>query len=63
MHFLLLQENMVQTELEYKADINMLEKILHHQMQQKKLLQHDIENLKTGGRKLPPICMKDNVLE
>ncbi|XP_029043385.1 cilia- and flagella-associated protein 44 isoform X1 [Osmia bicornis bicornis] len=56
------KENMVQTELEYKADINMLENILDHQMQQKKLLQYDIENLKTGGRKLPPICMKDDVL-
>lgn len=53
---------MLQVELEHMADIATLESILHSQMQQKHLLQSDIENLRTGSRKLPPSCFKENIL-
>ncbi|XP_076637400.1 cilia- and flagella-associated protein 44 isoform X1 [Colletes latitarsis] len=56
------EENMLQTELEHKANITMLESILHSQMQQKQMLQYDVENLKTGPKKLLPICLKKSML-
>lgn len=49
---------MLEAELEHKADIAALENILHNQIEQKYMLQHDIERLKTGPRKLPALCLK-----
>nr|XP_012143308.1 PREDICTED: cilia- and flagella-associated protein 44 isoform X1 [Megachile rotundata] len=59
-HTLIPEENMLQIELDYKTDITKLENILYNQMQQKYLLQRDIENLKTGSKKLPSLCLKDS---
>ncbi|CAK9822070.1 Cilia- and flagella-associated protein 44 [Anthophora retusa] len=55
---LISETSMLQIELEHKADIIALENVLYNQMQQKLALQHDIESLKTGMRKLPPVCLK-----
>ncbi|XP_017757877.1 PREDICTED: uncharacterized protein LOC108549132 [Eufriesea mexicana] len=60
---LISEENMLQIELEHKADIAALENILYNQVQQKHMLQYDIENLKTGSRKLPAICLNQNTSE
>ncbi|XP_076234530.1 cilia- and flagella-associated protein 44 isoform X2 [Calliopsis andreniformis] len=56
------REDMLQVELEHMADIATLESILHSQIQQKHLLQCDIENLRTGSKKLPSRCLKENML-
>lgn len=48
---------MLQVEHEHKADIVALENILYNQIQQKHMLQYDIESLKTGSKKLPEICL------
>lgn len=53
---------MLQIDLEHKADIAMLESIVRSQMQQKHLLEYDIENLKPGLRKLAPNCLKKSML-
>ncbi|XP_076666446.1 cilia- and flagella-associated protein 44 isoform X2 [Andrena cerasifolii] len=55
------KETMLQIDLEHKADIAMLESIVRSQMQQKHLLEYDIENLKPGLRKLAPICLKKSM--
>lgn len=52
------EENMLQAEFEHEANIATLESILHSQIQQKHLLQYDVDNLKTAPRKLLPICFK-----
>lgn len=49
---------MLQAEFEHEANIATLESILHSQIQQKHLLQYDVDNLKTAPRKLLPICFK-----
>ncbi|XP_026674087.1 uncharacterized protein LOC108630687 isoform X2 [Ceratina calcarata] len=56
------EESMVQIEMEHKADIAVLQNILYDKMQQKQMLQYDIQSLKTGGkaRKLPPICLEQS---
>ncbi|XP_043512128.1 cilia- and flagella-associated protein 44 isoform X2 [Frieseomelitta varia] len=57
---LISEENMLQIEHEHKADIVALENILYNQIQQKHMLQYDIESLKTGSKKLPEICLNQN---
>ncbi|XP_068986815.1 cilia- and flagella-associated protein 44 isoform X3 [Bombus flavifrons] len=54
---LLSEENMLQIEHEHKIDIVALENILYNQIQQKHILQNDIENLKTGSKTLSSICL------
>ncbi|XP_050598029.1 uncharacterized protein LOC126926010 [Bombus affinis] len=54
---LLSEENMLQIEHEHKVDIVALENILYNQIQQKHILQYDIESLKTGSKKLSSICL------
>ncbi|KAK1137227.1 hypothetical protein K0M31_001748 [Melipona bicolor] len=58
---LISEENMLQVEHEHKADIVTLESILYNQIQQKHMLQYDIESLKTGSKKLPEICLNQNI--
>ncbi|XP_076749592.1 cilia- and flagella-associated protein 44 [Xylocopa sonorina] len=47
------EETMLQTEIEHTTDIAVLEDILYNKIQQKHILQRDIDNLKSGLRKLP----------
>ncbi|XP_060830801.1 uncharacterized protein LOC132915125 [Bombus pascuorum] len=54
---LLSEENMLQIEHEHKVDIVALENILYNQIQQKHILQYDIESLKTRSKKLSSICL------
>ncbi|CAL7949001.1 unnamed protein product [Xylocopa violacea] len=53
---LISEENMLQTEVEHTTDIAVLENILYNKIQQKHILQRDIDSLKTGLRKLPATC-------
>ncbi|XP_053983869.1 cilia- and flagella-associated protein 44 [Hylaeus volcanicus] len=55
------EENMLQIELEHEANITALESILQSQIQQKRLLQYDVENLKTGPRRSLSMCLKESV--
>lgn len=48
---------MLQIEHEHKVDIVALENILYNQIQQKYILQYDIESLKTGSKKVSSICL------
>lgn len=52
---------MLEIELEHKTDLITLENILHNQIQQKHILQNDIENLKVGSRKLFSNCLNQNI--
>ncbi|XP_076652358.1 cilia- and flagella-associated protein 44 isoform X2 [Halictus rubicundus] len=56
------EANMLKVELQHKTDISVLENILHSQMQQKQLLQYDVENLQKGPKKSLPSCFKENML-
>ncbi|XP_076298900.1 cilia- and flagella-associated protein 44 isoform X2 [Lasioglossum baleicum] len=56
------EEDMLKVELQHKADISVLESILHSQMQQKQLLQYDVENLRKGPKKSLSSCFKENML-
>ncbi|KAK2582044.1 hypothetical protein KPH14_002749 [Odynerus spinipes] len=52
------EEDMLQGELQYKADIIKLETILASQKKQKELFLSDIKNLSMKSGALPPICHK-----
>nr|XP_033337675.1 cilia- and flagella-associated protein 44 [Megalopta genalis] len=56
------EEDMLKVELQHQTDISILERVLHNQMQQKHLLQYDVENLRNGPKKLLSSCLKENIL-
>ncbi|XP_031368455.1 cilia- and flagella-associated protein 44 isoform X2 [Apis dorsata] len=58
---LISEKDMLEIELEHKTDLITLENILHNQIQQKHILQNDIENLKIGSRKLFSNCLNQNI--